>query len=131
MRLQGIRNKSEAMLMYQVLESLYCALEELRYPCPQGFSHTFVSLGKESLPRSVFLQYIERGIFTLNVHFVEKVVRGLSDTEEDRLFKYELLSHLNDREKSLAIMRNHQEYVEYPFLSLFLSVALLPSSVSP
>lgn len=63
---------------------------------------------------SVFLQYIERGIFLLNVEFVESVICNLDPhCEEDILFKYELLSHLNQREESLRIMQNHDEYVEY------------------
>ena len=39
------------MCLYQVLECFYCALEELCYPCPQEFANSFVSLGKQCLPR--------------------------------------------------------------------------------
>jgi len=114
------RKKSEAMMLYKIFESLYCALEELSYPCPKGFSTNFVALGKQCLPRSVFLQYIERDVFTLDVNFVEKTVAELDDTEEDRLFKYELLSNLNNRTRSLQIMTAHYEYVDY-LLQFYLS----------
>jgi len=111
--LEQVNNRKErAMVLYQVLECFYCALEELSYPCPKGFSNSFVTLGNQCLPRSVFLQYIERGVFSLNVPFVESIVKELTDSEEDILFKYELLSHLK-RDKSLEIMRSHNEYVDY------------------
>lgn len=51
MNLDEQHTKAQAMVYYQVLESFYCALEELCYPCPRGFSNKFVALGKECLPR--------------------------------------------------------------------------------
>ena len=127
------------MVLYQVLESLYCALEELSYPSPRGFSRSFVDYGQQCLPRrflsssfpsfsfpfidsidfSVFLQYIERDIFCLDVAFVEKIVSQLSDSTEDKLFKYELISNLKNRNQSIELMSKHHEYIEYPFHFLF------------
>lgn len=74
------------------------------------------------IPKSVFLQYIERGVFSLNVGFVESIFQELSDSEDDKLFKYELLSHLNKRDKSLEIMQDHVEYAEYPFYFIYLFI---------
>lgn len=70
----------EVETRYQVLENLYCVLEELSYHCPRGFSALFVEAGYRTLPRNVFLQYLERGIFSLNESFIEDVLSGLGSS---------------------------------------------------
>ena len=63
----------------------------------------------------------------MNVEFVEDIIKDLdSSCEEDKLFKYELLSHLYQREESLRIMQYHDEYVEY-LLQYYLSQVPLDS----
>lgn len=79
------------------------------------YFYLFLNFVFRNFLSSVFLQYIERDVFTLDVDFVEKTVAELTNSEDDRLFKYELLSNLNNRSRSLEIMTKHEEYVEYPF----------------
>ena len=51
------REKAKIVL-FQALETLYCTLEELSYPCPKGFSYEFVTLGETCLRRKfVFFIY--------------------------------------------------------------------------
>jgi hypothetical protein len=58
------------------------------------------------------LQYIERGVFTLNEEFILNTFHKLKDTEEDKVFKYELLSNINSKAKCVEIMQTQNEYAE-------------------
>mmetsp|Transcript_17905 Transcript_17905/g.53799 ORF Transcript_17905/g.53799 Transcript_17905/m.53799 type:complete len:964 (+) Transcript_17905:446-3337(+) len=68
---QGPKHDSQ---LFRLLEELYGDLEELGLPLPDSFSDTFLRLGYTQLSRELFLQYLERGIFTVNANFVREVV---------------------------------------------------------
>ena len=52
--------------LFTLLENVYMVMEELAYPAPRGFGEHFLALGLRCLPRSAFLQYVERGIFQMS-----------------------------------------------------------------
>eukprot|EP01102_Stenamoeba_stenopodia_P018626 TRINITY_DN6861_c0_g1_i4.p1 TRINITY_DN6861_c0_g1~~TRINITY_DN6861_c0_g1_i4.p1 ORF type:complete len:887 (-),score=163.41 TRINITY_DN6861_c0_g1_i4:90-2750(-) len=106
-------DKYSAMTEFQLLELLYYATEELCYPFPKGFPSYFISLAYRCLPRNIFLQYLERGVFRLNESFVEEVLASnTGDSEEDKRFKYQLLSKLKET-TSIGIMQKHRENTEF------------------
>jgi len=107
------QSKAEAMMFYQLLESLHCVLEELSFPAPKGFSKWFIVLAQRCLPRCIFLQYVERNVFTVDVESIDKLLSELNDSEEDKLLRYELLCNLNNRNQAIKIMKNYCEYVDF------------------
>ncbi|KAL6065632.1 hypothetical protein QOT17_010097 [Balamuthia mandrillaris] len=62
---------------FRVMENIYYTLEDLAFPTPKGFDDEFVMLGFKHLPRHVFLQYVERGIFYLSPQFVYQICDNL------------------------------------------------------
>jgi len=93
----------------QIMENLYYILEELAFPAPKGFTSEFASLGLQYLPRSVFLQYMERGVFHITEPFAAELFASLSDTPEDQEFKFAIISKLPTKE----FIRTLQKYPEF------------------
>ena len=102
--------------MFQLLESMYCAIEELYYPFPDSYHSKFAVLGFHVLPRqcaapslhfvslnsscSVYIQYVERGVFRMTEAVIEHIVvqvLGEATTEADQHFKWLLLSRVRSR----------------------------------
>ncbi|PRP78535.1 hypothetical protein PROFUN_02388 [Planoprotostelium fungivorum] len=77
--------------IFELLEHLYSSLEELQFPHPDGFNAEFIRVGYRCLPRSVFMQYLDRGIFYPDVGFVDAVVKN----HEDASFIYHLASKVH------------------------------------
>ena len=63
---------------------------------------------------------MERGVFRLNDEFIKNTINKLNNEDSnDLLFKYELLCNYQNRKKCFEIMREHNEYVEYPFQFIY------------
>jgi len=93
-------------MLFQLMERLYTAIEELGLPFPRGFNTSFAGLGLKCLPRGVFLQCVDRGIITLTPTFLRDLLRQ-SDPKEDkkeRDFKLQLVLRLRDYVKGREIL---------------------------
>lgn len=91
-------------LLFQVYSTFHEILEELLLPVPNDFYTKYTVAGYFCLPRHIFVQYAEHGIFHLTRQFVEQLeVR----TPEDANFKYLMLSYL-PKEDALAVLRTMQ-----------------------
>lgn len=92
-------------ILFQLLERLYIAVEELALPFPPGFHTTLASLGFKCLPRAAFLQFVERGIITLTPTFLrELLVLPMPDWD----FRLQLLMRLQDSNKAIELVHNSE-----------------------
>ncbi len=94
--IQDTQDKRLSSVSFDILEHLHNSLEELGFPFPRGFHSMFVRLGYSCLSRNLFIQYMNRGVFTIEEDFVEEVVNLLSDcnSPEDHHFKSLLINRL-------------------------------------
>lgn len=92
-------------LLFQVYSTFHEVLEELMLPTPIDFYTKYTVAGYFCLPRHLFVQYAEHGIFQLSRQFVEQLeVRN----PEDARFKYLMLSYLS-KDDALAVLRSGNE----------------------
>eukprot|EP01126_Amoeba_proteus_P063857 TRINITY_DN8858_c0_g1_i3.p1 TRINITY_DN8858_c0_g1~~TRINITY_DN8858_c0_g1_i3.p1 ORF type:complete len:213 (-),score=37.02 TRINITY_DN8858_c0_g1_i3:214-852(-) len=111
--------KKEQMILFQKLCNFHCALEELWFPFPKRFREQFTSLGYKCLDRSLFLQFVDHGILEVTLRFAKHVLKTLTDTHEDRIFKYLLLSQL-PIEEGIALLELDVSSLDKNYRSNFL-----------
>lgn len=88
-------------LLFQVYSTFHEVIEELMLPVPTDFYTKYTVAGYFCLPRHLFVQYAEHGIFQLSRQFVDQLeVRN----PEDARFKYLMLSYL-PKDDALSILK--------------------------
>lgn len=80
--------------LFQLFERYYLTCQDLAFPILQGFSSYFTAIGARCLNKSLFFQYIDRGVLRLTGDFLAQVLGDLPDESENVKFKQQLISRL-------------------------------------
>ncbi|KJE95301.1 hypothetical protein CAOG_009910 [Capsaspora owczarzaki ATCC 30864] len=76
--LRSVETQDNDQITFELLEMLYCALEELEFPFPNNFIAKFGRLAYKCLDRFTFLQYVSRRTFVLTPDFVREILSTIA-----------------------------------------------------
>ncbi|CAH1117279.1 unnamed protein product [Phaedon cochleariae] len=95
-------------VMFKLLEKYYMAVQAIAFPLPQGFTSFFAYLGYKTMEFRMFLQYVDRHVFELQVDIMKIIMAEPENTKADVHKKLRLLSVLpRSRAKRLLNQWNH------------------------
>nr|XP_023019414.1 protein pigeon [Leptinotarsa decemlineata] len=101
-------DKERRYVMFKLLEKYYLAVQSIAFPLPQGFTSFFTFLGYKTMDFEMFLQYVNRNVFELQVDVMKIIMAESENSKADVRKKLKLLSALpRSRAKRLLNQWNH------------------------
>ncbi|KAN0042034.1 hypothetical protein ACTFIV_004593 [Dictyostelium citrinum] len=101
---------SVRLILFETMEKLYSAIEELFCPFPKDFFTQFTTLGFFCLQRSIFLQFLQKGIFIINAPFVKILKKEFPNQEQlsidQRNFINQIILQLRDQDSVIEMLKS-------------------------
>jgi len=129
---------SNRLNLFQALQKLYSAIEELYCPFPKDFYTQFTTLGFYCLQRPVFLQFLQKGIFVITKSFVQVIKKEFPNldrlSQPTRDFINQIILQLRDQDSVIEFLQSdptNTKFIVEHLISLATQNIHPKSSVDP
>eukprot|EP01133_Synstelium_polycarpum_P002539 gene2539-2908_t len=132
---EAIADHPKKSQLFRAMEKLYVAIEEIGCPFPKDFYSNFTILGFYCLPRNVFLQYLQKGLFVVTCSFIQELRNAFPNEaavgQADRNFINQVILHLRDQGKMVELMQDWVDPNSNNFVLDHLILSLAQRSEDP